>query len=148
MGGCASRPKDLDTETAPAPVEVPAVATEEPVAAAVEAKPESATQVRYCQCISLQNFYCHAFQFDDIMQIKLQSDYNNDIIFFYGLFQEKTDEVEATAPLVDLSEPAEVAPKTEETKEEVVPVETESKPTESEAKVVVEANEEKKEVVA
>lgn len=44
------------------------------------------------------------------------------------------------------------APKTEETKEEakeeVVPVKTESKPSESEAKVVVEANEEKKEAVA
>ena len=103
MGGCASRPKDLDLDTQ-APVEVPAVVAEEPVAVTetpavveVEAKPESATQ-------------------------------------------EKTDEVEATEPLVDLSE---VAPKTEETKEEVAPVETES-----ETKVVVEATEEKKEVVA
>ena len=121
MGGCASRPKDLDleNESANAPVDVPEPAAEETVAAVdttpavvekdVEAKPETVTQ-------------------------------------------EKTEEVEAIAPLVDLSEPAVVeAPKTEETKEakeEVVPVETESKPTESEAKVVAEANEEKKEAVA
>lgn len=53
MGGCASKPKDLDTEEAPAPVEAPAVAAEEPATVVetpavekVEVEAETAPQVK------------------------------------------------------------------------------------------------------